>query len=108
MVFDLGDAELPVNLEVHQEGGLKVDFLNADEVITAYQYVHSGDSLYLRMPLFDSEFCGVISDEGKTYSGLWKNYGRADNYSLPFEAKHGLDYRFCYTKGVGPIRGSIG
>lgn len=105
MVLDLGEAELPVQLNIRQEGGFKVDFLNSDEVITAYQYIHSGDSLYVRMPLFDSEFCGVISNDGRAYSGLWRNYGRANNYSLPFEAKFGDDYRFCDTKETGPVEG---
>ncbi len=105
MVLDLGEAGLPITLNVRQEGGLKVDFLNADEVITAYEYTHSGDSLYIRMPLFDSEFSGVISNDGKLYSGEWRNYGRGKDYSLPFEAKYGPEYRFCDTKDTGPIEG---
>lgn len=105
LVLDLGDAELPINLKVRQESGLKVDFLSADEVITAYEYVHSGDSLYIRMPLFDSEFCGVVSDSGNTYSGLWKNYGRGSDYALPFIARHGEGYRFCDTQGTHTVQG---
>ncbi len=105
MLLDLGDAELPIKLNVREEGGLKVDFLNADEVITAYEYTHSGDSLYIRMPLFDSEFCGVISEDGKTYAGLWKNYGRDAGYALPFIAQQGLDYRFCDSKETLPVQG---
>ena len=82
-----------------------MDILNANEVITAYQYVHSGDSLFVRMPLFDSEFCGVISNEGMTYSGVWKNYGRSGDYALPFVAHHGQGYRFCDTKDTTPVQG---
>jgi len=105
MVLDLGDAELPITLNVRQEGGLKVDFLNADEVITAYEYTHSGDSLFIRMPLFDSEFCGVVSADGKTYTGLWKNYGRDTGYALAFSAQYGLAYRFCDSKATQPVMG---
>lgn len=103
MVLDLGEEELPITLAVKSEGGLSVDFMNSTEVITAYEYSESGDSLYLRMPLFDSEFCGVVSEDRNTFSGVWKNYVK-DDYSIPFTAYSGDQQRFKSTNtGVDSV-----
>ncbi len=95
LTLDLGDELLPVNLVVRQEGSLEVDFINAKETITAYEFIQFGDSLFLRMPLFDSEFCGVIEEGGERYTGLWRNYAKNGEYAIPFSASYGHSARFC-------------
>jgi len=92
--LSLGANELPFNVHVYEDqGSLLADIINAEERITIKDIRRVGDSLYLRMPLFDSEFKGVIS-EGGTYSGVWANYDKGD-YTLAFTATHNSHHRFC-------------
>ncbi|NNK80718.1 MAG: hypothetical protein HKO93_04400, partial [Flavobacteriales bacterium] len=68
LTLEIGNEMLPVNFQVRNESGLKVDIINAEERITIYEFIQTGDSLRLRMPLFDSEFLGVVSSDRSFYS----------------------------------------
>ena len=102
VTLDLGEALLPFNLQVYEDqGDLLADVINAEERITIKDIRYSGDSIYMRMPLFDSEFQGIIDSIGDIH-GLWRNFDRVD-YALPFIAKHDMIYRFCESnQGVAP------
>lgn len=95
LTFDLGGAELPVNVTVRMEKTLVMDFHNASEVLTAHELDFNEEGLIVRMPYFDSEFHGQVSEDGKRYTGVWRNFSKGRDYAIPFTATYGEDYRFC-------------
>src|SRR5690242_15359429 len=57
-VLQLNDStELPFNAEVK---GNTMDIINSDERISVEDIQYSGDSVFIRMPVFDSEFRGEV------------------------------------------------
>jgi len=81
---------IPFNFEVIQDS---VFITNSDERIGAL-IKKEGDSLVIKMPVFDSEFHFTLSDYA--LSGFWHNYAKKD-YKIPFSAEMkttGLDDRF--------------
>lgn len=90
MALELNGATLPVHLEVAPVDSATwwLQVINGDEVITAKDIEQRGDSLFIRMPLFDSEFKAVLHDEGHI-SGRWYNYLKGPDHSMPFVAHAG-------------------
>lgn len=90
MAVDLKGATLPVHLEVVHVDSTAwwLQVINGDEVITVKDIDRRGDSLFIRMPLFDSEFKAVLHDEGHI-SGRWYNYLKGPDHSMPFVARAG-------------------
>lgn len=79
-------TKLPFGFEIKNEGG-KISMIihNADERIAVDELSMKNDSLFIKMPVFDSEFkCQV--KQGKTISGSWINHGRKDKNVIPFAA----------------------
>lgn len=101
LVIDLGEQLLPVDLQLsNNEEGRIIEVRNADERIPVSNIVINGDSLTIRMPLFDSEFKGIIESEHRI-SGVWTNHLRKTNNRLPFVATHGVKSRFP-SSGTAP------
>ena len=97
----LQGQELPflLELEGNEVTGYEAYLRNGQEAILIDSVVWWGDSLRLTMPVFDTEMVGRVSD-GR-WEGAWrKNY--ADNYTLPFVATHGKNYRFVKTSSQSP------
>ncbi len=87
-------AHLPFQASLERaEGQWKWRFFNASETIELTMEEGAGDSIRLPMPVFDTEFVGVIADP-QTLSGAWYDYTRGDEYAIPFEAKAGETPRF--------------
>ncbi len=87
-------VELPFNMQVYQKDGATfVDVINAEERITIDDIRVVGDSLYLRLPLFNSEIQCVSLPNGQL-QGQWKNFNKKD-YALPFHAEPNQVHRFC-------------
>ena len=80
---------LPFNMEVHEKS---VDIINAEERITADEITYSGDSVFIKMPLFDSELRGKFSETAMT--GVFVNHARTTKNRIPFHADYGLGFRF--------------
>lgn len=92
--LDLGDkGGLPVQVEVKSAEHLV--FKNAEEKIEVTDVRYENDSIFIKMPVFGSEFIGII--DGDTISGEWYNYNKTD-YSIPFTAKKGSFNRFDLEK----------
>jgi len=96
--LDVQGNELPFNFEVvDNKGKQQIYLINDKERLLLDTLSISGDSLYLPMHIFDADIKAVIS--GGTISGMWtKNY--ADDYSVPFEAVHDVNYRFEKTENT--------
>ena len=81
--------------------------INGKERILVKDIKQVKDSLFIRMPVFDSEFkCALEGDSLLT--GTWHNYMKAKDYTLPFKAVFGQKERFVRKEGqaAGNIAGS--
>jgi thiol-disulfide isomerase/thioredoxin len=88
--LDLNGHILPVHLEVvaMDSASWIMQVMNGAEVITIKDIERRGDSLFVRMPLYDSEFKAVLHNADHM-SGVWHNYLRGPEYTIPFVAKAG-------------------
>lgn len=59
---------------------------NASERIVVDEITMKTDSLFMKMPVFDSEFKCAVELEGKKLTGVWINHARKNNNIVPFEA----------------------
>ncbi len=93
-VLTLNDStELPFNFEVKYDLDIySVVFSNAEEKITANEIAIQGDSVFIRMPVFDSEF--KLKSYGDSLKGVWINHNRKDKNILAFNAYYGKLNRF--------------
>lgn len=105
MVLDLagsaggGRTALPVLFDVSNDSlGMKLVIHNAEESIIVRDIDHKGDSLRIRMPLFDSEFVGVLHGDS-AFSGDWYNHLKGSGYSIPFSARASNEKRFVTGSG---------
>ncbi len=79
-------TELPFDFEVqNMKEKLSLTILNAQEQIKVEDVTVTGDSVFIKMPVFDSEFrCQRIA-AGKM-KGVWINHARKNNNVIAFEA----------------------
>ncbi len=95
-ILQLPDASLPFQFELKQHDGTPVMIIhNADERIICDEVTMQGDSIFIKLPLYNSEFRLKIGNESLT--GNWYNYGRKVPTSIPFTATKNIDYRFPVT-----------
>ncbi len=94
--LQLNDStELPFNFEVKYDFGLySVTFINADEHIIASEIGIQKDSVFIRMPIFDSEF--LCKNYGDSLKGVWINHARKNKNGIRFTAKYGESRRFLF------------
>lgn len=99
----LPDGELPFNFNVYEENQqCKIEILNGDERITVDEIKFENDSVFIRLPVFDSEIRAKVSKEKLT--GNWINYSRKTNQQIPFEANYGKAYRFFESPAEAKIK----
>lgn len=92
-VLEFQGQELPFNFEVtrDRDQGYDIYLLNADERLLLDEVSLKDDSVDIALHIFDANIRARV--DGDTLRGLFiKNY--ADDYRVPFEAVHGLQYRF--------------
>jgi len=80
--FQLSDSvTLPFNFEV---SGNKLDVINAQERISVTEIAYAGDSVFIQMPIFDSEIrCRM---KGDSLTGNFLNHSRTSLNVIPFTA----------------------
>jgi len=71
-----------------QNDSAKITIHNAEEKITVNEILFVGDSIFIRMPVFDSEFRCKISGDS-LFSGNWINHSRKEKNVIPFMATYG-------------------
>jgi len=86
------DPELTIPFNVKVTNAKKLIIRNADESIAVSEITYSTDSVYIKIPVFGSEFKGKIS--GKLITGLYYNYNKVKVLPIPFVARHGILERF--------------
>jgi len=92
LTMKTGD-ELPFNFEVKGvEGKQQIAIINGSENFAVPDVRLIGDSVFIKMPLFDSEF--KLKQTGGTLAGKWiKHLAQKDNV-LDFTATPDQDWRF--------------
>ncbi len=90
----LGSEDLPFNFDIteQKDGKLKMTIINADERIDVDDVTFTEDSVYIKLPVFNSELKGKWHP--MRIMGEWHNYAKGDDYSLSFYARHNDSTRF--------------
>ncbi len=85
--------ELPFNFEIKDTAGRQqMTIINGKERFKVNEVSTRGDSVFIKMPLFDSEF--KLKQEGNNLAGNWiKHVGERDAI-IPFTATYGQNWRF--------------
>jgi peroxiredoxin len=81
--------EVKYDLEIYT-----VTFINGEEKISTNEIALKKDSVFIQMPVFDSEF-KIRMEEGNKMSGVWINHARKDKNVIPFKATKG-DFHLFY------------
>lgn len=94
-VLQLNDStELPFNFEVSAPGRPpEIVIRNADERIIVREIRATADSIFWRMPVFDTEFRCKRTNP-KQLEGVWINHYRKTNTAIKFTATWGDSTRF--------------
>ena len=96
-VLLLPDATLPFNFELKQQGDqYSMVIMNGDERVQTNPATITGDSLFIRFPVFESEFRVRVKE--KKLDGVWVNYARKGNPAIPFHGTYGNTHRFEFYK----------
>lgn len=86
-------GELPFTFETKmQDGTVYLEIINGEERIKVDEISVMDDSVFIQMPLFDSEF--RLKYGPQSFSGLYINHARKVNNIFPFKAEFGKTYRF--------------
>lgn len=92
------NIELPFNFDVKYKGRKpRLIIHNSDERITVDEIKISGDSIKIKMPVFDTEFKCVI--KGNDLEGVWINNYRKEKNIIKFKAFYGQTNRFDFVPG---------
>lgn len=95
-IFKIGKEDLPFKAEILEESG-KLQFyaINGGERIRADEFEARGDSLFIRLPIFNTALIGKL--ENGAISGNYFDYSRKDDYRIPFTALKDSTTRFPIT-----------
>lgn len=96
MELDLNGRKLPFQFDLSKDDSARwtAHIYNATEEIVVTDIVLRHDTLLMRMPLFDSEFKGVVRSDS-VIDGAWHNYLKGPDYRIPFIAQAGAAHRFA-------------
>ena len=87
MVLRLNGPDLPFRFALNKDpaGEWTMHVRNGEEVIVVDDVELRADSFLARMPLFDSEFKGMLLNDS-SIAGYWFNYLKGPDYKVPFHA----------------------
>lgn len=90
----LGSEDLPFNFDIteKEDGNLKMTIINAEERIEVDDVTFTEDSVYIKLPVFNSELKGKWHP--MRIMGEWHDYSRGSDYALSFYARHNDSTRF--------------
>ena len=89
----LPDGELPFNFNLgKKENSYTITIHNGDEKILADEISTVNDSVFIKLPVFDSEIKAKFTEREMT--GTWINYSRQANREISFHADAGKNFRF--------------
>jgi thiol-disulfide isomerase/thioredoxin len=86
-------AEIPFNFEVVDSAGSKyINIINGEERFRVDEISLTSDSVFIKMPLFDSEI--KAENRGTELSGQWIKHLADSDAVMDFNARAGDDWRF--------------
>jgi peroxiredoxin len=86
-------AEIPFNFDVIDSADAKyIRIINGEERIKVDEISFSDDSVFIKLPLFDTEI--RAKNKGKVLSGQWIKHLAGRDVAMSFDAKWGDDWRF--------------
>lgn len=86
--------ELPFNFEVVDSAGKQtIAIINGSELFRVKDVSFKSDSVFIRMPLFDSEFRLALAGNN-VLNGLWIKHVGEKDVAMPFTAMAGEGWRF--------------
>lgn len=93
LLLDSTGKELPFNFQlIRKDRVITIEIMNATEKILVEEVTETDDSLFFKMPVFDSEFrCKKYND---SLSGTWYNHSRTEKNKIEFRAYANQHYRF--------------
>lgn len=84
--------DIPFNFEVYDSAGTKqLAFLNGEERLNINELSIIGDSVFIKTPLFETEFRALITSKG--LKGIWLKNLPDGGQQMPFSAEHGVKWR---------------
>lgn len=99
--MDLHGHTLPITFSLERaDTSWSMTMTNSTERIQVTDIEIHGDSLRIRMPLFDSEFKGTLENDS-SITGHWYNYLKGPDHAIPFTAVAGNFGRFA--DGNAPV-----
>lgn len=91
---------LPFNFNVAKTNNKTlIEIINAEEKIKVDEITYQNDSVFIKMPVFDSEF--RLKMKNDTLVGNWINHARTNKNVVPFEAYYNNKTRFITSKPAG-------
>lgn len=89
--------EIPFNFTIQQQKNTSVTtIINANERLKVDSIKFTTDSIFIKMPVFESAFKGAIST--KNWEGIWIKGTAKNEQVLPFKAQPGIN-RFTPVEG---------
>ena len=86
--------EIVFNFEAKDSLGRKILYIrNAGEHLLVDDVTIEGDSVWIRLPFFESQLRAVLTKDGNL-QGVWLKRGANGYQSVPFRAVYGESYRF--------------
>lgn len=97
-MFSMQGHQLPFDAEI-AKGTLSLKFhaLNGSERITAELFEVNGDSVFIQLSVFDTEFRLMMVNEERL-EGMYFDHSRSGNYQIPVVANKGELPRFATTR----------
>ncbi len=87
----MDNQELPFNFSIEKkDGGYVMEVYNADEVVSIDEITVTGDSIYIKMPVFEGYIAGIFQKNSITGSFIKESLDRV----VPFSAVYGDTARF--------------
>jgi len=87
--------EIPFNFQYYKiDNGYEfIEIINAEERITVKEISYSGNSVFIKMPVYKDEIKAKIFNSD-SIAGEYLHYGSKSNYGIPFYAVWGKSQRF--------------
>jgi len=91
-------AEILFNFDVVDSAGkYYIEIINSSERLKVDEITHLGDSIHIKLPLFDSEINGTLVD-GKI-NGIWTKHLANKDTQMTFYAQAGVSWRIKEKAG---------
>lgn len=89
------ESQMPFQFlwNTESEGKDKITIINAEERISVNEVSYSGDSVFIKLPVFKDEIKARIVTKD-SIAGLYFHVGSRSKYTMPFYATSGKDIRF--------------